>query len=1180
MLSTNTFLRPFRAACALCLLALHPSLRAEEIPLIFTVGTTTASVAGAAWGYVTWWSTDPSEWPTGPFALYAKAGEADSAALYERLATIRPRTDPQALRAIIARGVDLGFPEAELQTQLDAFFDAYIPGSFLSLTERLSVLAIAGEAQPELRETLSTLARVSPAAAMAMGRAHTFSLAHGEVRTIEVRICRDGDGGDCTVVLGRVTVQGGHPVVLPAPGAPMHVPFRGGAHAAALDEPDEGDPEHGLDPVDPRSDLNVPLRWGLTPDLAEAALLHGGFDLFRLDAALALAAGFAGPDAQAPTPAAMEMLLLGFPDQARRVNRLPLFMAETLTAEEAADRFHLPELFFTVDDNDRFDEGNAAFEDGDTFYYYVGARDLLGRLGDLSIGTEVVVCSRLPSNGPEETQVRNHYQFSEATGRSDQFFEVSWTPVVSERGRPIREYRIYRWNHPEEMLLNAGSPRTEATVGGVGGLVGVVPGDQTVFFDDGDDSPRLVYLRDPDGGPGAVVQDDGNRVHWYTVRAVEETACGGLISFNGPLASGVIRDRVGPGAGTGWLEPAWFELEANWDNATVSPLSPLPLEEQDPAIINLRIEAVRAHPAFAYVDLWCAQLRAGRRHLGRMVFPDGVHEIARDFRIPALESSTQPGQFPLNVVAVFGTANGETAPPVTPNTVLTPSAVLTQRVTFKLSATRVRHQGEGGEFHQPRDVFRQFDLGLPEFGPLRVAFDPPDETTEWRLYRRVDQGPLVMVANGLGRAPVGEVMDYKDHAVPLAGGRLCYFLQAFDIHGNPGPMTLIGCQKVLPSSDLDEDPLPRPMLHEAEMLGTVHGEAAARLTWFCPPPGVAYFRVRIASSDGPPSLDFSADLEAMPFYGPDLGLAADMSLDDLSVDALGFRIYRTFPVASSALGAGPDFSVILGPALPPGRTYRVTVQAVDASGRSGPRSNEIEFIWFERTPTAIPPIESLDCRVGWPARTPADAVDPLVLAANPEGPVLHARVNIDAVAIDGLLRPIEGGAVCVGMVDFSHFFPPTDPIWREPPNKSSLPQDGFVLPGSGVGIAEYFFTRLDGSPLLPLALYRTQVAAPATGWNQVGGDIAQVSPLIEAIAYQRVNVKDGAGNVVGEGLHVRDPYLFLHQPDEFLGTQVYLLYLRDTQPMVTSSGYRYLVADYSADGALLHVFHLPTVLAP
>ncbi|MCC5839468.1 MAG: hypothetical protein JJT96_05020 [Opitutales bacterium] len=963
---------PLRARPWLALICLPFSLPAQpgDAPLVFTAGTTTVASGGTSWAFVTWWSTDATDWPTGPYALYAKTGTADSAAPYERIATVRPRTDDLALRTILQRGVELGFPADELENQLDAFFEAYLPMGTLRLTERLSILAIAGEAQPELRQALSTMAKLSPPAAMAMGRGHAFAIAPGETLTVEVRACSgDSSALDCNLLVGRVTLTGGSPFVLPQPGPPVHVPFRGGSIDAAAGDP-SGEPAAG-EAIDPRSDLNVPLRWGLTPALADAALLHGGYDLFRIEADTAVAGGFVETP---PTPAEIAFLLSALPGQVHRVNRNPLLPSETISAAEALDPAFRPDLFFTVDDNDRYQEGSTAFRDGDEFYYYVAARDLLGRPGFLSEGTFVRVCSHMPPPAPFETEVENFYRYDAVAGISEQVFRVEWSPVLSERGLPIKEYRIYRWNSTEEMIANAGKPATWATPGGTGGLVGIVDGNTTEFIDDGPDAPRFLYARDfSQANPGIVLQHDDNRTHWYTVRAIEGGACGGNISFNGPIVWGVIRDRVGPGTGQGSLVPTCYALSGSVKSVSTAVI---PLAAVIPRSVLLIVQAEREHPSIRSADIWFDQMPPGQAFLGRIDFPDGADIATGEFRITAPDFPSQiGGEFTLQPTIVYRDHQGRqvTLRPV----VVMPGSQASagsHSANFEVVATRVTLEGEDCGHHAPEDRIPGAGPGVAEINPLVVEFQPPPDATEWRLYRRIDERRPILIAEGGPAADPLDSIRYEDGHLPVAGGRVCYLLQCFDLHGNAGPMSLLGCIAVGPRADAEEAALPQPTLFEAELVGFDQESSGAVLTWFCPPHPVRHFILWIGTNGTrPPPMDFSDDLRPQLYYDSTEGFGEAFTLDDLTRVSGGLtRLYRTFPVGGNALGAGPEFSVTVGPELLPGVTYYVRVQAVGEDDTRGPLSNDIEFTWFLRDADAGggPPPDPMVCRVGWPARLP------------------------------------------------------------------------------------------------------------------------------------------------------------------------------------------------------------------
>ncbi|MEP6980819.1 MAG: hypothetical protein ABJA16_08670, partial [Nakamurella sp.] len=65
----------------------------------------------------------------------------------------------------------------------------------------------------------------------------------------------------------------------------------------------------------------------------------------------------------------------------------------------------------------------------------------------------------------------------------------------------------------------------------------------------------------------------------------------------------------------------------------------------------------------------------------------------------------------------------------------------------------------------------------------------------------------------------------------MNGGTICFYVQLLDEHGNPSPMTLIGCIDTAPVS-----PLPTPVLAKITSTGD-ESSPGMNISWFCPPYG-------------------------------------------------------------------------------------------------------------------------------------------------------------------------------------------------------------------------------------------------------------------------------------------------------------------------------------------------------
>ncbi|HZO85308.1 MAG TPA: hypothetical protein VFC26_08855, partial [Verrucomicrobiae bacterium] len=106
-----------------------------------------------------------------------------------------------------------------------------------------------------------------------------------------------------------------------------------------------------------------------------------------------------------------------------------------------------------------------------------------------------------------------------------------------------------------------------------------------------------------------------------------------------------------------------------------------------------------------------------------------------------------------------------------------------------------------------------------------------------------------------------------------------------------------------------------------------------------------------------------------------------------------------------------------------------------------------------------------------------------------------------------------------------------------------------------------------GESLFDVALYRRQM--PNAMFPQVSGDLIQVSPLMETIAYSSTNAPG-----FGQGVLIRDPFIRIVQEPTAAEPLRRSLYLLDTQPVVEGATYRYLLVRFSK------VTHEPVEVIP
>ena len=165
--------------------------------------------------------------------------------------------------------------------------------------------------------------------------------------------------------------------------------------------------------------------------------------------------------------------------------------------------------------------------DGEEFYYFVTARDILGRDGLVSFGGLARACRRLPPAPPTNVRVEN----AVLPGSTNQpRLLVTWNQNLNPTNA-VTHYWIYRWINPTSVLTNDVAPTN--------GVIGIVP--QLAGTN------RNYFL---DTSTGALTNANLTNV-WYTIRAVNLAACDPLLSPHSAPAWGVLRQRDGPVATTG-----------------------------------------------------------------------------------------------------------------------------------------------------------------------------------------------------------------------------------------------------------------------------------------------------------------------------------------------------------------------------------------------------------------------------------------------------------------------------------------------------------------------------------------------------------------------------------------------------------------------------------------------------
>jgi predicted nucleic acid-binding protein len=446
-------------------------------------------------------------------------------------------------------------------------------------------------------------------------------------------------------------------------------------------------------------------------------------------------------------------------------------------------------------------------------------------------------------------------------------------------------------------------------------------------------------------------------------------------------------------------------------------------------------------------------------------------------------------------------------------------------------------------------------------GPrLRVDFDA--RTREYRLYRRVEDGPLTLIAQGAlpyddddpGRR---HILVRQDGALPDAGGTMCYFAQAVDAHGNGSSLAPLGCVT------LDPRQLPVPVLARPQPAGDPAGPVL-QLAWTCPPAGVGRFEVFVqaqGSTNLPsPLLAAAGSPVAFSLYQPAGNPPAavhrtrDAFGQIVQVSLLRDRLV-TDAVGSDGLGPGPQFHLTLP--VEEGVRYLVFIKAV-APGplflarRSAP-SFAYAFRWTQ-------PVASDPGLVPWPQRPrpPVTAFHPEIVAvAHPP----YARLwptNVDEAPVGvriGRLAPLARDVT-------DRAQPASDAGYVLATLPRGLPLEP-VDPNPGLYRESVGAPPRPDLPVLPVVLYRQQVTNALL--PNVSGDVIQVSPIVHRLTWE-VRALDAE-------LHAAvlvDPFVAVtrHWVNGDVTGGPPDVWLLDTHPVVSGARYRYWLVRFAPSGEL------------
>ena len=1180
--------------------------------LVVTVGTTIQDTNAVNWSYVLLGAPQPQLLAGKHFAVYGKAGFPTNAGSFTLRGTIFQQTDPNAVSALLNQSLSLGEDLNGLNSALNTLLHKVPGATNLPLPQKVLTAFQVAATDPATGQMLGLLAHVNPGLTLCAGQA--FSEPIAGVTTYEAREVSLATGLTGEVV-GRVTITPGSPTILPPPGYPFQVITN-----------------------DPSDHLRIRLRWGTSPALRRLSLLGFGFNIWRIPLTNALALGY-----NTNPPSILQLQGGAF----NRVNQGPVIATKDFdvghgigSADDPTDRITyffsdnnghaLGSVHFPSNSPPHFGYLTPPFNDGDEFYYFITARDVLGRDGHVSPGGQGEACRRLRAPAPANVRVQNvfHVTVSGGATNNQQSLQVSWQQDTNTSDQ-VSEYWVYRWTNPSMALSNDIAPYNNRIH-----VVPQAPGTNVNYYlDNGTNAPNTPGLSN----------------YWYTVRAVSQAFCDPLLSPQSMPAWGVLRERFGPPGTTGQIvgscgTPAViFQTFNNLTNPGPS----------DIVHWNYRFTCQRRDPGIAWVQFFATNQYGGVQTFGPLYFPPDGNTLSADYS-PIISGTNDLAAVTCLVGSFYGLVSQPataffSAPPLstvrletvfyTGELLLTalssqdpllaavgggqrclpalgPKAypdgtvcmgfdtgggipLLIQASTnsnpdagpiwFDVAVVTPGSDGRYCVYYpacllEPLPRFRGCSVNLPGEGnciqhvssgpsggkiaPILIIFYLTPRTHEYRLYRSINNGPLQLIAQGSAIYDPSDPFRTIVRTDDVMPPSAARICYYVQLLDEHGNGSPM---TLLGCKEVKPAKLPRPVLAEPQPAGDANNPQVA-LTWFCPTSGVYRFQLNIQRQDHPggglPSGIVAQKLTLLPFFN---SLATYYGLlEDLSLLA-HFDEAQVTPPIGPKFGPGPNFTITANvlPSVP----YHIAVAAMDNQGNVGDASQIWTFTWTPTNPLPTVP---------WPAR-PLPPINDFDDVPPPLQPAFLPRVA--AVLLrNPNLQLDQQYPVGIRIGDIRQIFPTPENIGTA--NFLSyqvvVPSGTFYIPPPPtVDPNNLIFQRVstdpsrNGQPLLPIVVYREQIANAA--FPQVSGTLTQVTPLIERLPYADTPCTNcpAATTIVT----IYDRLIAGGSENEADYTWDFL-YVRDQQPVMLGASYRYFVVRFNGQREISEVIPAGVVAIP
>ena len=1118
--------------------------------LLTTMGTIAKS-GDQHYAYLLWQPGDPSKTLGRRMAIYSKSGGSTSPSPFVKNGIQSLQTSANTIRAMLELGLKVDASGTQMAERIDGIYKEAIfqtgeapatTANTLDSADQLFYLIQSAVKDTQTLARLFMLGRSHPGVMQALGHAYMLPIEASGARTFEVREI-DGSGNDLRVV-GRVTLNPDFPLKLKAPEIPVQV-----LH--------EVNPQSQY-PVNPKDHLNVRLRWGVEMPLRDQMAHTFGFDVFRVKKTHAESLGWhtTPPDATIIRQALQGMSPTDLDPAVAQMNELPILPETLLTSAESANLADRKTIYAS-NDGVRYRGGDGKsvrrpFTDGEAFYYYAAARDILGRNGDLSVGSLVTMCDRQPPSPPSIQTVTGIYrrptnQAQREAQEFPQFLQVKIRQLRERNGAELPHeaaplgYHVYRWSRPDEYQVNPGNPALNRI-----GYIAHTPGEAFVDFNDnGSGAPTIATHLD--------------KSVWYTIRAVGKTACSGeiLSGHSSPMA-GFLRDFKAPGRPSGVVQICQILPNTIFKSRSSKKPEDFQLSADYRGVI---IKVNRASPHVRSATMEVAFKRNDQSwlvvHEREVMYQNG--DTITDI-LPFPEPTGKQGALRVRVKCTA--TSGE-------------QSVWAQHIYDGSPHNIAQYEFEANgilECKSHTDFSRPYHYVASPSGQVNFIYGlltiPVAENIhEWRVYRRVGRdGELTLVEKGEGQN-LPALVSWTDDTLPSAPGAVvCYYGQIFDQNANPSPLTPMGCITLV--SPL----LPTPMLTPVTRVSDDGTTATLRLDWFCDPVGVERFEIFAADETGETFTigELSEKLQEQPL----VGIATDYP-------ELGFQLYQTNRI-QGGIGSGPSFTVNV--TAPAEKKLYFAVRACGpgdfAARMSGSLSNVVAIAHLIEPSTPQPIIP-------WPARrVPSTSdyrreIESYVRGEGPFWPMVMPSSYPNAAT-----------GILIGLTNFQ-----IEPLKQDRDNIQAYTSDS---PESWLFRIRSDMSRASSlEPLMPFILYRHQVTS--TAFPNARANLVQCTPMIDRMSWKKRSTQ----------YEVRDPYFnfqplvnsppvllpiplsgswndlttpLLGNPDvggaprpPYLEGATGMILLKDPLPVISGAKYRHVIVCFDKDREIRRVIPLSPV---